>query len=87
MVDEKLRVETADVETLIDERTADIENNEELRQQTHDFYLSGSGFDMISSEVLSNKVYERIVAILSGNPPDLDALADDEEESADSEEE
>ena len=86
MVDEKLRVETADVEALIDERTADIEN-EELRQQMHDFYLSGSGFDMISSEVLSDKVYERIVAILSGSPPDLDALADDEEDSADSEEE
>ena len=86
MVDEKLGVGTADVEALIDERTADIEN-EELRQQMHDFYLSGSGFDMISSEVLSNKVYERIVAILSGNPPDLDTLADDEEESAGSEEE
>jgi len=86
MVDEKLRVDTADVEVLVDERTAEIEN-EELRQQMHDFYLSGSGFDMISSEVLSNKVYERIVAILSGNPPDLDALADDEEESAASEEE
>jgi trigger factor len=86
MVDEKLRVDTADVEVLIDERTADIDN-EELRQQMHDFYLSGSGFDMISNEVLSNKVYERMVAILSGDAPDLDALTEDEEESADSEEE
>jgi len=86
MLEEKLRVDTADVEALIDERTVDIEN-EELRKQMHDFYLTGSGFDMVSSEVLSNKVYERIVAILSGNAPDLDALDDDEEDAADSEEE
>jgi trigger factor len=86
MLDEKLRVETADVEALIDERTADIEN-EELRKQMHDFYLSGAGFDMISSQVLSEKVYERIVAILSGNAPDLEALAAEEEDNAASEEE
>ena len=42
---------------------------------------------MISSEVLSKKVNERIVAILSGDAPDLDALDEDEEESAGSEEE
>ena len=79
MLDEKLRVETADVEALVDERVGHYEN-EELRQQMHDFYLTGQGFDMISSEVLSNKVYERMVAILSGNAPDLDALEALEEE-------
>ncbi len=86
MVDEKLRVDAADVEALIDERTGDIEN-EEMRKRMHDFYLSGSGFDMISSEVLSNKVHERIVAILSGEAPDLDAVDAEEEELAISEEE
>ena len=86
MLEEKLRVETADVEAMIDEQTAGMEN-EELRKQMHDFYLSGSGFDMISSQVLSEKVYERIVAILSGNAPDLDELAAEEEDSAASEEE
>jgi hypothetical protein len=53
----------------------------------HDFFLTGPGFDMISSEVLSNKVYERMVAILSGNAPDLDALAEEEALSASLEEE
>ncbi len=86
MLDEKLRVDAADVEALIDDRIGDIEN-EELRKQMRDFYLSGSGFDMISSEVLSNKVYERIVAILSGEAPDLDAVDAEEEDLAISEEE
>jgi trigger factor len=86
MLEEKLRVETADVEAQVDEQTSGIEN-EELRKQMHDFYLSGAGFDMISSQVLSEKVYERIVAILSGNAPDLEALAAEEEDNAASEEE
>jgi trigger factor len=85
MLDEKLRVDTADIEKLVDERVG-YNESKELRQQMHDFYLTGPGFDMISSEVLSNKVYERMVAILSGNAPDLDAL-EEEEVSASLEEE
>jgi hypothetical protein len=86
MLDEKLRVDTADVEKLVDERVGHDEN-EELRQQMHDFYLTGAGYDMVSSEVLSNKVYERMMAILSGNAPDLDALEEEEEVFASLEEE
>ncbi len=86
MLAEKLTVEFSDVEALVDERTADIDN-EELQQNMKNFYLQGSGFEMISSEVLSNKVYERIQAILSGNAPDLDALEEDEDQSDASEEE
>jgi len=47
------------------------------------YYRSGKGFDLISSEVLSNKAYERVRAIFSGNAPDLDTLVD---EAADEEE-
>lgn len=86
VVDEKLTVDTADVEALIDERTTGMEN-EELRKQMSEFYLSGAGFDMISSEVLSKKVNERIVAMLSGSAPDLDARTEDEDEDDGSEEE
>ncbi len=48
------------------------------------YYRSGRGFELISTEVLSNKTYERIRAIFSGNAPDLSAIAD--EEAADEEE-
>lgn len=74
VIDEQIRIETEDVEALVDKRISRFDN-EELRTSMRDFYLSGSGFDMISSEVLSEKVYDRIKAILSGEAPDLDTLA------------
>ncbi|MFN2208593.1 MAG: trigger factor [Candidatus Promineifilaceae bacterium] len=78
VLDEKLRIEAQDVEALIDERVARFEDNEELRNSMRNFYLSGSGFDMISSEVLSEKVHDRIKAIFSGTAPDLADLEEAE---------
>ncbi len=86
MLDEKLQVDVDDVSELVDERVARYEN-EELRKQMRDFYLTGAGFDMISSEVLSNKVYERLIAIYSGEAPDLEAIAEESLDESDSEEE
>jgi trigger factor len=74
VLDERLRIQTEDVEALIDERIGRFDNDE-LKKSMRDFYLSGSGFDMISSEVLSDKVYDRIQAIFSGTAPDLEDLA------------
>lgn len=82
ILDEKLRVTAADVDTLIDERIARFDNPG-LRDSMRNYYRSGQNFDLISSEVLSNKAYERARAIFSGNAPDLDAL---EEDGADEEE-
>ena len=82
ILDEKLRVQAADIDQLIEERVARFDN-ELLRDNMRSYYRSGRGFDLISSEVLSNKAYERVRAIFSGNAPDLDAIADeitDEEE-------
>ena len=82
---EKLKVEAADVNALVDERVGNYEN-EELREQMREFFLSGSGFDMISSEVLSNKLYERIQAIFSGTAPDLESLEVEDDAGLDEEE-
>ena len=82
ILDEKLRVTAADVDTLLDERIARFDNPG-LRDSMRNYYRSGQNFDLISSEVLSNKAYERARAIFSGNAPDLDAL---EEDGADEEE-
>jgi trigger factor len=86
VLDEKLRIQTEDVEALIDERIAGFDN-EELKKSMRDFYLSGSGFDMISSEVLSEKVFERVQAIFSGTAPNLEDLAESEEPEISNEEE
>lgn len=82
ILDEKLKIEAADIDSLIEERTARFDN-EGLRKSMSDYYRTGRGFELISSEVLSNKAYDRVRAILSGNAPDLDSLEDeatDEEE-------
>lgn len=82
ILDEKLQVKAADIDALIDERIGRFDN-ESIRESMRNYYRSGNGFDMLSSEVLSNKAYERILAIFSDNAPDLseiDGEAADEEE-------
>lgn len=82
ILDEKLRVRAADVDALIDERIARFDN-EGLRDSMRSYYRSGRGFDQVSSEVLSNKAYERARAIFLGEAPDLatlDEIEEDEEE-------
>ncbi|WP_420642138.1 trigger factor [Candidatus Leptofilum sp.] len=91
--DEKLRVNDDDIEAAIDERVSQFSDNEALLEGMKDYYKSGPGFDMLSSEVLMDKTYERIEAVLSGNAPDLAELeaeeaaeVEDEDESDEAEE-
>jgi trigger factor len=86
MLDEKLQVNIDDLSALVDERVERYEN-EDLRKQMREFYLQGVGFDMISSEVLSDKVHERLIAIYSGEAPDLEDLAAEAQVETGSEEE
>ena len=83
ILDEHVRIDAADLEPMIEERVARFDN-EGLRESLRNYYRSGQGLDAISGAVLSNKVYERIRAILSGEAPDLATLAaeaaEDEEE-------
>ena len=74
ILDEHIRISAADLEPMIEERVARFDN-ESLRESLRNYYRSGQGLDAISGAVLSNKVYERIRAILSGEAPDLAALA------------
>ncbi len=74
IMDEKLRVTEEDIDAIIDERVSQFGDNEALLQGMRDYYRSGPGFDMLSSEVLMDKAYERIEAVLTGNAPDLAEL-------------
>ncbi|MBK7895967.1 MAG: hypothetical protein IPJ90_14040 [Anaerolineaceae bacterium] len=69
--DEKLRVSEEDIDAVIDQRVSQFSDNEALLQGMRDYYKSGPGFDMLSSEVLMEKTYERIKAVLAGEAPDL----------------
>ncbi|MCP4359249.1 MAG: trigger factor [Chloroflexi bacterium] len=79
ILDEKLEITDEDVEAKIAELTTSFEDNEVMRNNMHDFYKQGAGFDMLSSEILIDKVAERTEAILSGNAPDLAELEAEEE--------
>lgn len=79
--DEKLRVNEEDINTVIDERVSQFGDNEALLEGMRDYYKSGPGFEMLSSEVLMEKAYERIEAILTGNAPDLAELEAEEAEA------
>jgi len=84
ILDEKLQVKADDINAQLEERIGQYEEGE-LRDIMRNYFSRGSGLEAITGEVLSNKTYERILAIFSGNAPDLSTL-DDEEEAADEEE-
>ena len=85
IVAEKLTVQAEDVDAKIDERLANFGENEDLRVSMRQYFSTGYGFDMLSSEILMDKVSERAQAIYAGEAPDLAELeaaleAADEEE-------
>ena len=86
VLNEKLSVSADDVDTAIESRLESFGENEEFRESMRKYFNSGYGFDMISSEVIMDKVYDRMVAILSGEAPDLEAIAEAEAAISDEEE-
>ena len=85
LMDEKITVNAEDLDAKIEERLADFGDNEELRDSMRQYFGSGYGLDMLSSEILMDKAAERAKAIYTGQAPDLAeleaaALAADEEE-------
>ncbi len=85
IIDEKLTVEAEDVDVRVEERLVDFGDNEDLRNSMRQYYSSGYGLDILSSEILMDKVADRALAIYAGEAPDLAELeaaakATDEEE-------
>ena len=71
---EKLALTEQELEAAIDTRLERFGAADELREQMRDFFRQGQGLEMISNDLIMDKVYERIEAIVTGNAPDLDAL-------------
>ena len=86
VLNEHITVSAEDVETAIDKRLEGFGDNDEFRESMRNYFNSGYGFDMISSEIIMDKAHERMTAVLTGNAPDLEALkaaaeaVEDEEE-------
>ncbi len=79
VLNEKLSVSADDVDAAIEKRLESFGDNDEFKESMRSYFNSGYGFDMISSEVIMDKVHDRMVAILSGEAPDVAAIAEAEE--------
>lgn len=73
---EYIGVNAQEVDDSIEERLASLSGEERvsLRQQVHDYFQKGEGRSLLSSELLMDKLYDRIEAIVTGNAPDLAEL-------------
>jgi len=75
--EEQLNVSSDELDSAVDQRLdqfADSEN-QALRDQLRGIFMQGEGLQMMSNEILMDKVYHRVEAIVTGNAPDLEALA------------
>jgi trigger factor len=83
--EENLTVEQTEIDAELEERLERFDDNEELKEQLRNVYSQGLGLDMITNEILIEKVTDRIEEIVSGNAPDLEeidaaSLSSEEEE-------
>ncbi len=85
VLDEKLKIKDEDVEGKIEERIAAFKDNEVLANSMREYYRKGAGFDMLSGEILMDKVTERVKAIYSGTAPSLAELAAKEADATEEE--
>lgn len=76
---EKVVLTPEEIEAGIEERLATYD--EEMRDYMKPFF-DGQGGDMIRNELTMDKIHTRLLAILSGNAPDLAELEAAEEDSA-----
>jgi trigger factor len=72
--EEKLSVVPAEIDSAVDKRLGQFGENEELRDQLRSIFTQGEGLDMMTNEILMDKVQERVEDIVTGNAPDLEAL-------------
>ncbi|MFW6182351.1 MAG: trigger factor [Chloroflexota bacterium] len=71
---ERLALGEEDLEEAIEKRLERFEDNEELRDQMREFFQQGQGLEMLSSQLVMDKVHERMEAIVTGNAPSFEEL-------------
>lgn len=72
--EEKLSVSPSEIDLAVDERLGQFGENEELHDQLRSIFTQGEGLDMMTNEILMDKVQERVEDIVTGNAPDLEDL-------------
>lgn len=83
---ERLEVDSADIDGLLEERLVQYADNMELQEQLRNALTQGQGLESMSNDVLMNKVIDRVEEIVSGNAPDLNDLDEPADVAGDEEE-
>jgi trigger factor len=89
---EKLNVSTEEIDAEVDKRVNSFGSDDEaFQEQLRAAFSQGQGYELMSNDIMMEKVNERVEEIVTGNAPDLEALAADQEDApetgADQEEE
>lgn len=73
---EYIGVSAQEVDDSIEERIASLSGEEQtqIQQQIRDYFRKGEGRSLLGSELLMDRLYDRIEAIVTGNAPDLAEL-------------
>lgn len=82
--DEKLKIKDTQLEEALDERMARFgELDEEMKKSLRQMLLGPEGIQSLANDLMMDKIYERLLAIIKGEAPDLDALEEAEEAAED----
>jgi FKBP-type peptidyl-prolyl cis-trans isomerase (trigger factor) len=74
ITEEKLTVQENEIDSALEERLSRFNDNEELREQLRGLFRQGRNLEMMTNDILMDKVHDRIAAIVTGNAPDLAEL-------------
>lgn len=87
MLEEKIKVKDADIDAALEERLEKFADNDELREQLRSIFMQGKSFETMQQNIIEEKVYDRMKAIVTGNAPDLASLEEEEDEATTEDEE
>ncbi len=76
--EEKLRIKDAEIDTHLDKTFGYMEDETAKAEMKQFFKSDASGASMVMNDLLMGKVNERILAIATGNAPDLSLIEEEE---------
>lgn len=72
---EKLGLDEQEIDAAVEQRLEQYGEGAELQEQIRQFFRQGQGLEMLSTELVMEKVYDRVEQIAAGIAPDLESLA------------
>jgi len=83
---ELLTVTSEEIDQAIDKRVESFKSDGDFQEEIRKMFSQGQGLDLVSNDVLMEKVTDRVEEILSGSAPELDTLIAEKNSEMDEEE-